>query len=291
MPTPRITNPRPDTANAPVAAPAGRSLPNWLREPLLHFLILGTVLFGADHWLLARSDDPHTILVGAEVDREATEIFKAARSRAPNAEELTALRQVWLDNEVLYREGLALQVDRGDTAIRERVIFKALSVVDANSKLPSVDDAILRAWFEKNRRKYDDPARFDFQEAALAGDNSEATVRAFVAELAVGTPGDAKAGLRVFKGRPHSNILQSYGTDFAQALESLPPGEWRALLTREGWRAMRLESISPAKPAAFEALRGVVLQDWTDATMAEQRTAAVRALSKKYSVKFEALKP
>ncbi len=47
---------------------------------------------------------------------------------------------------------------------------------------------------------------------------------------------------------------------------------------------MRLDAITPPKPAAFEDLRGVVLQDWTDATMAEQRTAAVRALAKKYTV-------
>ena len=51
---------------------------------------------------------------------------------------------------------------------------------------------------------------------------------------------------------------------------------------------MRLESITQSKPADFENLRGVVLQDWTDATMAEQRTAAVRTLSKKYTVKVEA---
>ncbi len=265
--------------------------PNWLREPLLHFLVFGAMLFAADHWLLARSDDPHTIVVGPEVDREASQIFQTARGREPNAEELRALRQVWLDNEVLYREGLALQVDRGDTGIRERVIFKALSVVDANTKLPAVDDKILHTWFEKNRAKYDQPARFDFQEAALAGDNSEATVRAFVAELNAGTPGDARAGLRVFKGRPHDNIVQSYGAEFAKALEALPPGEWRALSTREGWRAMRLEAISASAPAHFETLRGVILQDWTDATMAEQRTAAVRALTKKYSVKFESAKP
>ena len=116
----------------------------------------------------------------------------------------------------------------------------------------------------------------------LAGDSSEAAVRAFVAALNAGTPGDAKAGLRVFKGRPHANLVQSYGAEFAKALESRPPGEWQALRTRDGWRAMRLEAITPARPAVFEALRGVVLQDWTDATLAEQRTAAVRALAKKY---------
>jgi hypothetical protein len=53
-------------------------------------------------------------------------------------------------------------------------------------------------------------------------------------------------------------------------------------------RVMRLESITQLKPAVFESLRGVVQQDWTDAIMAEQRTAAVRALAKKYTVKVEA---
>ena len=112
-------------------------------------------------------------------------------------------------------------------------------------------------------------------------------MRAFVDALNAGTPGDAKAGLRVFKGRPHANLVLSYGPDFAKALEESPVAEWRAQPTRDGWRAIRLEAIVPAKPARFEALRNAVLQDWTDAVMAEQRTAAVRALGKKYTVKLE----
>jgi hypothetical protein len=267
--------------------PVGTRWPGFLREPLLHFVLLGALLFAADHLVSARRDDPRTIVVGAEVDKEARQVFAAARGRDPNAEELAALRRVWLDNEVLYREGLALQVDRGDTAIRERVIFKALSMVDANVKLPPFDDRVLRTWFEKNRSKYDEPARYDFQEAVLGGDVSEAAVRAFVEALNSGAPGDAKAGLRVFKGRPHANLVQTYGEDFAQALEAANVGQWQAYRTSAGWRAMRLESVSTAKPADFEALRGVILQDWTDAMMAEQRTAAVRALAKKYIVRIE----
>jgi hypothetical protein len=274
--------------NSPVPAPRGTAIPPWLREPLLHFVLLGGLLFAADHFIVGQADDPHTIVLGTEVDQEAKQVFKAARGREPNAEELAALRQVWLDNEVLYREGLAMQVDKGDTAIRERVIFKALSVVDANVKPPTFDDKLLRAWFEAHRAKYDEPARFDFQEAVLTGDSTEGALRAFAAALNSGTPGDAKAGLRVFKGRPHANLMQSYGPEFAKALETSPAGEWRVQPTREGLRVMRLESITAPKPADFEPLRGVVLQDWTDATMAEQRTAAVRALAKKYAVKTEA---
>jgi hypothetical protein len=266
---------------------ASFSWTGWLREPLLHFVVLGGLLFAIDHYLIARADDPNTIVVGAEVDKEARQVFKATRGHEPNAQELAALRRVWLDNEVLYREGLALQVDKGDTAIRERVIFKALSVVDANTKLPPVNDAVLRQWFEGHRVKYDDPARYDFQEAVLSGDNTEAAVRTFVAALNAGAPGDASAGLRVFKGRPKSNLVQSYGIEFAKALEDSAVGEWHAHKSKEGWRAIRLDAVSQPKPAVFEALRPVVLQDWTDATMAEQRSAAVRALEKKYKVKFE----
>lgn len=181
-----------------------------------------------------------------------------------------------------------MQLDRGDKAIRERVIFKALSVVDANTKLPPYDDELLRKWFESRREKYDEPARYDFQEAVLSGDRSEAALREFATVLNNGTPANAEASLRVFNGRPHENVVQSYGDEFAKTLESSPIGEWRVLKSKDGWRVMRLEAVSEPNPANFENLRGVVLQDWTDATMSEQRSAAVRALAKKYTIKVEA---
>jgi hypothetical protein len=263
-----------------------KPLPGWLREPLVHFVVLGAALFAVDQLMVSREDDPHRIVVGPEVDAQAVEIFRQERGREPNEAELRALHQVWLDNEVLYREGLAMDLDRGDDAIRERVIFKALSVVDANVKLPKIDDQGLKTWFEGHREKYDEPVRYDFQEAVLTGDSSEATVRAFVEQLNSGTPGDAQAGLRVFKGRPHSNLLQSYGAEFTKEFEAAPPGIWRAMKTTDGWRAMRLDAVAAAKPADFEVMKGVVLQDWRDALAAEQRTQAVRTLAKKYTIEF-----
>jgi hypothetical protein len=262
-------------------------VPGWLREPLLHFVLLGGALFVIDHLVVDKADDARTIVIGADVDKEARETFKAARGREPDGEELAALHRVWLDNEVLYREGLALQVDKGDPAIRERVIFKALSVVDSNVHLPAADDHVVRAWFEAHRDKYDEPARYDFEEAALSGDSSEAVVRAFVTALNGGMPGDAKAGLRVFKGRPRGSLVESYGAELATALAAAQPNVWQALRTRDGWRAMRVQATTPAKPAVFEALRGVVLHDWIDATAAAQRTAVVRALANKYKVRYE----
>ena len=269
------------------SSPRAVTWSNWLREPLLHFLLLGGLLFAIDHFINGRGDDPRMIVVDAAVDNQARQVFKAARGREPNEDELYVLRKVWLDNEVLYREGLALGVDKGDTAIRERVIFKALSIIDANVKLPPVDDMKLRAWFESHRDKYDEPVRYAFQEAVLSGDNSETAVRAFAAALNAGTPGEAKAGLRIFKDRPQNNIVQSYGDEFAEALRQSPTDLWQALPTRNGWRAIRLESITPPKPADYEVLRGVVLQDWKDATASALRSDTVRALAKKYTIKVD----
>jgi hypothetical protein len=194
---------------------------------------------------------------------------------------------VWLDNEVLYREGMALGLDKGDKSIRERVIFKALSVVDANVKLPEIDEAGLRQWFEAHRSRYDEPARFDFDEAVISGKRSDDTVRSFADALNAGTPGEMEAGLRVFTRRPHANIVDSYGAEFATALEALPTGEWRAIPSKDGLRVMRLRSTTPAKPAVFEDLGGVIYQDWTDAVMSEQRSDAVSALTRKYTVKVQ----
>jgi PPIC-type PPIASE domain len=272
----------PDTSRA---APSRKPMPAWLREPLLHFIVLGAVLFGADHLLASREDDPHTIVVDAEVDAHAVKVFKDARGRDPNKDELYALRKVWLDNEVLYREGLALGLDRGDTAIRERVIFKALSMVDAGVKLPTIDEAVLRTWFEARRQKYDEPARYDFEEAVMSGDRSEGAARAFAQALNAGAPGEVEADLRVFTARPQENIVQSYGADFAAALAAATPGEWLALPSKGAARVIRLKSVTAPKPATFDDISGIVLQDWTDSVMAEQRSVAVRALATKYTVK------
>lgn len=254
---------------------------------MLHFTLLGGLLFAVDYALVARETDPNTIVVDTAVVEEAKQVFRSSRNRDPNPQELEALTRRWIDNEILFREGMAIGVDQGDDAIRERVIFKSLMVMETGLKLPPADDATLRDWFEAQRVKYDEPARYDFQEAVLTDDSTEAGAQAFARLLNTGTTGDAKAGLRVFKGRPHANLVQSYGPDFAQELENGAVGEWRALQTPDGWRVMRLDALSPAKAAVFENVRNVVLQDWTDAIMAELRTQAVRERGKKYKLKFE----
>jgi hypothetical protein len=285
------------TSTTPLATPTvdkpHTSPARWrwlLAEPLVHFLLLGAGLF-AINALLSQERSPSHIVVDARVDEAARETFREARQRDPDAAELAVLRQRWIDNEVLYREGLAMQLDKGDAAIRDRVIFKTLSVIDARLKRPDYDDKTMRAWFEANRARYDEPARYDFLEAVLAGERSEAAVRTFVSRLNGEQHGETGAGLRVFKARPAENIEQSYGAAFAQTLATSTPGVWQAIESKGGWRAVRLEAVTTPKPADFDALRNVVLADWTDQTMAQMRTDEVGKLARKYTITIESGTP
>ena len=254
------------------------------REPLFHFLLLGALVFGVDHLIASGRDNPRVIVIGAEVDNDARALFRKAQGREPTPADIKVMRDLWLDNEVLYREGLALGVDKGDSTIRDRVIFKALNLMQANLVVPPIDDAGLRRWFEHNRARYDEPERVDFLEAVV-GDPDPNTAHAFVVALNRGKHGDTeKSGLRIFKGRPRSNVVDSFGSDFADALEALPVGRWQTLPSREGLRVVRLEGRTPAVATPFEAVQSKVLEDWQDAQMQQLRTAAVRELAKQYRI-------
>ena len=268
-----------------------RSMPGGLVRSLFLLIAAGGLLFAIDQPLAGGAGAPRTIVVGSEVNIDAVEAFEESQGRDPNEEELGTLHRVWIDNEVLYREGLARQLDQGDDqgedATRERVISRMLSVIDASIELPPIDDKLLRDWFEEQRARYDEPARYGFREAVLSGDSSESAVRAFAIALNAGTSSDSQAGVRVFQNRPHANIVQSYGSELAKAFQESTTGEWRALRTRDGWRAMRLDSITPAKLVVYDTLRNAVLQDWKVAMTSARRDAAVRTLASSYKIIYE----
>lgn len=256
-----------------------------LKDPLLHFLLLGLFVFALDYALADRDADPDVISISTRVDQELVDVFKSSRQREPSMEELEVLRQRWIDNEVLYRHGLALGLDQGDTAIRERVIYKAFNVMQAGiERLEDADEATLRAWFEQNRQRYDEPVRVDFLEAIVTGPGDEARVQQFADALNANTDIDIQSSLRIFRGRPFASIVASFGEDFADELSSMPLQTWQVARSREGLRVVMIESRRDMVPAQFEAVRVAVLQDWRDRRMQELRTEAVRELAQQYRI-------
>lgn len=258
---------------------------NLMGDPLVHFLLLGGLLFALDRALLERRGDPRRIEVPDTAYEEAKALFGDSLKREPTDRDLRLLIDRWIDNEVLYREGLRMGLDRGDSAIRDRVIFKALSVVQADLPDPSIEEGALRDWFEAHRDRYDTPARYDFLEAEVSSDRSAVAMRRFVDSLNGRGSSDAQSSLNVFKDRPQPNIVQSYGEAFMAGLKAASPqGDWVLLESSTGPRVVRLLEVKPGVQADFSKLRADILKDWRNEAVSKVTTDAVRELASHYRI-------
>ena len=275
----------------PITTPSS-FFPVWLqralREPLTHFIVLGALIFAADHLVLAQRGNPQEIVITKETYAEARGAFVAGMKREPTNAELKLLTDRWVDNEVLYREGLALGMDRGDQAMKDRVIFKVLSAAQAGLALPKIDDAGLRAWFESRRDRYDLPSRFSFEEAVLsAGDTTPEKLQKFVLALNSERAPDIEGSLRIFKDRPRPNLIQSYGAPFADALEKSSVGSWVVLQSQEGPRAIRLTAFTPGRAASYDEMKERVYTEWKEFTSSQLTKTAIGEIAKKYRIRDE----
>src|SRR5262245_38894831 len=118
---------------------------NWpiaalLREPLLHFLLIGSLLFAVHAVATPSISHERLIEIRPEVRQSIVDLYKSKRNTepgselpaGPSAEELERLIDVWVLNEVLYREAIAQGLDKGDEMIRERIIQKMRLLIFGN---------------------------------------------------------------------------------------------------------------------------------------------------------------
>ena len=183
--------------------------------------------------------------------RRRSTLSRPRAAASPNAEELDALRRAWLDNEVLYREGLALQVDQGDTAIRDRVIFKALSVVDAERQAAAGRRRRCCARGSRSTARSTTSRRATTSRRpcwpATASEAAVARLRRRAERRHAGRRRGRPARLQGPAARqPRAELRRRASPRRSRRRR---PGEWRALRTRDGWRAMRLDAVdAAAKP-------------------------------------------
>lgn len=255
-----------------------------LREPLVHFLLIGVLLFAADAVLTKFNDSRRVIDIPEVVKSEAHDLFVSSMKREPTAKDMKQVLERWVDNEVLYREGIALGLDKGDQNIRERVIFKALSVTQSNINLPASSPEQLEIWFQAHSDRYALDDRFNFFEAAVAGSASTEQLIQFASALNGKGKSDLESSLRIFKDRPRKSLNDAYGDKFAMDLAALKPGTWVVLNSKSGPVVVQLEQFSKGQAVKYSDVSERVLADWQQDTMAQLTSQAIRDLGKKYRV-------
>ena len=127
-------------------------VPRLLREPLLHFLLIGAAVFGA----FALRDAPEApqeagaIVLTLPRVQELIDGFEANWRRAPTPKELDGLIDGYLAEEVLVREALALALDQGDAVIRQRLAQKMAFLIESAVQAVEPGAGELRGFFQEN---------------------------------------------------------------------------------------------------------------------------------------------
>ena len=242
-----------------------RGIRRWAREPLLHFLLIGAALF-VIYYLrnptAANSDTSRRIELTNDDIRQLEISWTAQWQRPPTPEEMRNLVEDKVRQEILYREGLALGLDRDDTIVKRRLAQKMEFLADDVSALrdPSLDE--LKKWYAKNGSQFSLPSRITFRHLYFSPDKRGAQARdaaaSALAKLAdkaadtidLTTLADPFMFQDHYGDRTPDQVANVFGTKFAEELFKLRPGAWNGPVESGlGWHLVWVDSINPGTHA------------------------------------------
>lgn len=272
-----------------------------LREPLLHFLILGGLIF----WLLTDANGPATtvaedriVISGSEVDRMAL-AWAQRWQRPPSDVELAGLISEAVREQVLYREALALGLDRDDVVVRRHLRQKYEFLTQDLAYETNPDDATLRAYYEAESGRYQQPTRMSFRHILFnptrRGASTEADATQVLSNLqtakgaqATETLGDATSLPSDYEDIDARGVEVIFGAEFAAALLDLAPGRWAGPITSGyGLHLVLLTEKTPGMRRPFDEVRQQVRDDWVYRQRIAANDAVYRKLLQRYDVVIE----
>ena len=254
-----------------------------IREPLLHFLLLGAVLFAIDAlWSgrTARAGDDEIVVSAGRIENLAA-LFAKTWQRPPTAAELRGLVDDFVLEEALYREGVALGVDQNDTIVRRRVRQKMEFVVDDVIEQAEPTEAELQEWLAQHHASYARPGRYHFRQLYLNperhGDDLAADAQRILAELRAleedADPrglGDPSLLEHAFADVSVQVVVATFGDAFAGGLATLPTGEWSGPLESAfGLHLIRVDARTERELPSLDEVRTAVERDWSYARSEE----------------------
>jgi len=267
-----------------------------LKEPLLHFLALGVLLFALNAWR-EKAQPTEASTARIEVTAAVIDRLRAGYERqfgqAPDAEELGGLVTAHVREEVLCREALALGLDRDDTIVRRRLAQKMEFLTDDIATAATPEDAAVRDFFEKNAARYAKPGRVTFQHVYFSkekhGTETETAVTGALAALEKGARAEAFGDPFLhgyeFAEREREDVIAAFGPEFFKQLAAQPAGVWRGPVTSSyGLHLVRVEVRMEARPANFDEVREAVVRDLNDERRRTANAEVFERLRERYRV-------
>ncbi len=272
-----------------------------LREPLLHFVLIGILLFAVDAFLrgdTVQAGEGEIVVTQGRIESLAA-LFTKTWQRPPTAEELDALIDDHVLEEALYREGLALGVHQDDTIIRRRVRQKMEFVVDDVVELTEPTEEELETWLAQHAESYAMPARYRFRQVFLnperRGDALQADATMVLEGLRSSNGGadprelgDASLLEHAFADAATELVARTFGQDFVDGLAAQPIGAWSGPVESAfGVHLVIVDAKTEGRTPALDEVRDAVVRDWSYARREEASQAFYGELLSRYCITIE----
>jgi hypothetical protein len=295
---------RPTPEGAPVIPRGPEPAPfqrfHWLREPLLHFVLLGLGLF----LLHAAVGGPaigkgETIVISRGRIEQLTIGFARMHQRAPDPSELDGLVDDAIKEEIYSREAKALGLDRDDTIIRRRLRQKLEFVSEDVTPIAEPSDAELQAYLQAHPETFRAERRYGlthvYLDPTVHGARLAQDGQALLTELRRAGPsaeisarGDASLLPQHVEKMAAGELSRVFGSKFESALQELPLGQWSGpVASGYGLHLVLLQEREEEHTAPLPEVRAEVRREWIDAQHAQANARYYAELRARYAVTVE----
>jgi len=271
-----------------------------LREPLVHFLLIGAALFVV-YGLFGKGAGgaPGTIVITKGQIASLTSGFTRTWQRPPTPEELEGLIQDRVREEVYCREAVGLGLDKDDTVIRRRLQQKLEFISDDLVAQADPSDDELNAYLQSHPDSFRAEPRFTFKQVYLSPERhgadlgrDAARLRAQLeragAKVDVSRFGDPSLLEHTFDAVPEGEVSKQFGEKFAGSLGELAPGRWQGPIeSGYGVHLVFVGARTDGGVPRLATIRDQVRREWLNAKRLEANQKVYEGLRKKYSVTVE----
>lgn len=275
-------------------------LKKWLREPLIHFLLIGGLLFviyGLQNDGIS-DQSKRIVFTQADINRLAV-LWEKQRQRPPSQVELEGLIEQQIREQVLYREALAMGLDKNDSIVRRRLAQKVEFISSDLAAQVEPSDADLADYLAKHPDKFEIPARISFVQVYLSTDKRGAGVEEDAKQLQVilekaGQDADiTKFGDAFMFGQVHEQVTEFdverlFGKEFAEKLFTLPVGNWQEpVISSYGLHLLRIENKTAAIQPELASVLDKVRNEWMNQQRKIVDKAFYQGLRQRYEIVIE----
>jgi hypothetical protein len=276
----------------------------FLREPLVHFLALGAVVFLLFN-LNARGHVPQhgRIVVNSGKVEQLVIGFSRTWHRPPSPQELEGLVEDSIREEVLYREALAMGLDKDDTIVRRRMRQKLEFLTEEVSAVAPPSDQELQGWLDRHSDRFRVEPTIAFSQiyfnSSRRGENAAAAASNALPQMSAAGKKTAALELGDATMLPHElprsrldEVASVFGAGFAQGLAGMEPGRWSGpVQSTYGWHLVYVSERVEGRRRPLAEVREAVQREWLAARRKEVIDATYKKLREKYVIIVEAARP